>query len=129
MHRQLVFAAITCLSATGCAKDSALVEGDPFLHSTGSPYVAGSTTTTTAHAPADSNSGPTEVTTDPQGRIGVDFDFSQPNTGASLDPEPWPAASPATDAAQQAGVQIPAGAGNQRDRHFSVNYGVGTRIR
>jgi hypothetical protein len=111
MHQRLVLAAIACLSTAGCARNSATVAGDPFL----SPS-------------QDSSKVAVAEAAQPRQTVSLDehridqANFEEP---AKLAPaESWPTA------ATENGIKVPDQQSvNGRVGHFSVDYGMGTRIK
>jgi hypothetical protein len=112
MHRQLVLAAIACLSTAGCAKNSAVVAGDPFL----TPNQDSSNVAVAAGAQ------PKQTVSLDEHRVDQ-ANFEQPAGPAPSDP--WSTAAATHDA-----IKVPSQQSvNGRVGHFSVDYGTGTRIK
>jgi len=139
MPTRLLLLAVLCLVNIGCAKrSSSLVDGDPFLAPSGSQVAFDSAAT----APADPamQGGPqireTASVVDNSVR-GVEIDYA---TGATSTSPPektewWHTASAGQASAQTAvvmkdDIKVPESSSvNGRVGHFSVDYGMGTRIK
>jgi len=111
MHRQLVLAAIACLSTAGCARNSATVAGDPFL----------SPSQDSSKVAVAEGAQPRQTVSLDEHRIDQ-ANFEEPAALAPTDP--WSAA------ATQEAIKVPSQQSvNGRVGHFSVDYGMGTRIK
>ncbi len=140
MCRQLVLAAITCLSTAGCAKNTATVMGDPFLSSNPDVPVATEQTDAVANGriPAIDNAGPFIGVDAPGGvqtrqTVFVDRDGQRDGDAETLAPAAMPPdqtewwKTPASaDVIARDGVQVPpSGSVQGRIGHASVSYGMG----
>jgi hypothetical protein len=112
MHRQLVLTAIACLSAAGCARNSAVVAGDPFL----------SPSQDSSKLAVAEGAQPRQTVSLDEHRIDQ-ANFEEPSPVAPGDP--WSTAGATNDA-----IKVPSEQSvNGRVGHFSVDYGMGTRIK
>jgi hypothetical protein len=119
MHRRLVLLAIVCLSITGCARNSAIVEGDPFNSSTREVTIDHRRSALAKSAPPAGAQARQTVTVDEHRIDGANFE--NPSKLAPEAAESWPAEPPTKD-----GIKVPV---NARTGYFSAEYGVGTRIK
>jgi hypothetical protein len=141
VHRQLVLAAITCLSAASCAKNSAVVASDPFLTPSQEPSKVAvakapqprQTVSLDDHridqanfeqpAPATpTQSAPTFTSTNaPPADVAV-----ADSSSALPDKSEWWKAQPAGSSMPTEGIKVPAQSSvNGRVGTVSMSYGMG----
>jgi hypothetical protein len=118
MHHRLVLAAIAGLSVSGCARNSAIVEGDPFNTPPRQVTIDHRRSALATAAPPAGAQAKQTVTVDEHKIDEANFD--SPSKLAPESAESWPAEPPTKD-----GIKVPV---NARTGYFSAEYGVGTRI-